>query len=620
MSNAWRIFLDDVRSATGSIVAILVVLGLCLAPALLAWFGIAGNWNPLENARSLTIAVANSDAGHESDLMPVRVNIGDRVVDSLHDDDRYGWVFVTEKQAVEGVRAGEYYAAVVIPEDFSEKMMTLLSADAEKATIGYYLNLKENPTASAAAGAGDTELLEGVREKLSAAIDAIAADLASDFASFIDSGKTENFGARLVARLDEVADGLDAASAQVRAYVSIIDASSSLTSSSSNVLSQADDAATTSEEFIEGVADELDSAVAQATGAASRIRDQVASAKGASGLDGVGTQDADKLAGDVSKLASSVASIERNADALAKSLDEAVKELAGETDSLTSDLNFERSMLGTAANRLGASASKVRKFRDDASKAVASGNLAQLAGVIGNNPDSLAHWLAAPVEFEKRDAHPFESYGSSAAPFITVLSLWVGAIALVAVMNTTVSESRVRCYEDESGRPVRGYERYLGRFAIFAVFSLLQATLVCLGELFFLQVQCAHPLLLFVACWVCALVFCSVAYTLVSLLGKAGLALGAVLLVVQVAGSDAGCPQPLAGGFIGAVQQALPFAHGAHAMQASIAGVYGTDYLVSLACTLAFLALSLFLGLAVRRPIVRITRLFSAKLQEADLL
>ena len=59
--------------------------------------------------------------------MPLRVNIGERVVSALRANDQIDWTFTTEEDAVDGARSGRYYAAVVIPAGFSKDMLTFYS-------------------------------------------------------------------------------------------------------------------------------------------------------------------------------------------------------------------------------------------------------------------------------------------------------------------------------------------------------------------------------------------------------------------------------------------------------------------------------------------------------------
>ena len=67
MKNIWNIFRADWRRLTASVVAVVVLLGLCLVPCLYAWFNILSNWDPYGTASTsrISVAVASEDAGCE---------------------------------------------------------------------------------------------------------------------------------------------------------------------------------------------------------------------------------------------------------------------------------------------------------------------------------------------------------------------------------------------------------------------------------------------------------------------------------------------------------------------------------------------------------------------------
>ena len=46
MKNIWNICRSDWKRRTASVVAVVVLLGLCLVPCLYAWFNILCNWDP----------------------------------------------------------------------------------------------------------------------------------------------------------------------------------------------------------------------------------------------------------------------------------------------------------------------------------------------------------------------------------------------------------------------------------------------------------------------------------------------------------------------------------------------------------------------------------------------
>lgn len=616
MRNAANIFRGDLRLIASNAFTFFFVVVLCLVPVVFAWFGVASNWESGSSAGQLKIAVANGDEGYESSLVPIELNIGDRVANKLNNDDEYNWVLVDEDAAIEGVRSGEYYAAVVIPGDFSTKLMSVLASDDERANVDYYLNMKENPVAPVLAGEGSAGVVEDVRAKFTATVDETVLGLTSDLVSFTNSDGAKDFGARLAARLDEVTANLDDASKQVRAFAGFANATAELTKAFSKALSGSDNAADATGGTIAATAEGLDAAVTSAQSAAADIDQLVRDAQLKGEIGNVGTETAQKLASDVAALSTSVDSIARQSDAVAKALQDTSTSLAGSTDSVTSNLEFVRNDLNVAANKLSAASSKVRKFEDDVAAAIAKGNLSTVATIVGSNAASIARWLADPVSIEQRTVYPVANLASSTAPFYLVLSIWIGAFLLALLMKTAVTRERIRGYEKESGRVLKPAELYFGRFLTFAVLTLAQTTVAALGCILFLGVQCAHPLLLIVACWVSALVLSSVVYTLVLSFGGIGKVLCAIMLVMLVVGLGGEYPIQMMGGFSQVVYLLLPFTHAMHAMQSAIAGIHGAEFALDLLRTLAFLIPSLLLGLALRAPAIRVMNALTTKLEE----
>ena len=119
MRAAVRIFARDLRRIVTNPVALVVTLGVCLIPSLYAWVNILANWDPYQNTGTVPVAVVVEDAGAEVPGMGP-VNAGQMVRERLEENHQLGWDFVDEKdRALEGVRSGRYYAAFVIPRDFT---------------------------------------------------------------------------------------------------------------------------------------------------------------------------------------------------------------------------------------------------------------------------------------------------------------------------------------------------------------------------------------------------------------------------------------------------------------------------------------------------------------------
>ena len=148
MKNIWNIFRADWRRITASVVAVVVLLGLCLVPCLYAWFNILTNWDPYGTASTsrIKVAVASEDEG--CDIVGLHLNIGELVVQGLESNNQMGWVFVDDGEtAVDGVESGDYYAALVISPEFTEDFVSILSGDLRHPEIQYYENEKRNAIA-----------------------------------------------------------------------------------------------------------------------------------------------------------------------------------------------------------------------------------------------------------------------------------------------------------------------------------------------------------------------------------------------------------------------------------------------------------------------------------------
>mgnify|MGYP004679231001 FL=1 len=148
MRNIWRIFRSDWQRISASVVAVVVIMGLCLIPCLYAWFNIFSNWDPYgpDATSNIRVAVTSEDEGYE--LLGLKLNIGSMVLDGLKSNDQMGWDFVdSREEALEGVRSGKYYAALIVPSDFTGDFVSILDTDLQHPQIEYYENEKKNAIA-----------------------------------------------------------------------------------------------------------------------------------------------------------------------------------------------------------------------------------------------------------------------------------------------------------------------------------------------------------------------------------------------------------------------------------------------------------------------------------------
>lgn len=269
MRNIIAIFKRDLSRIRGSVVALIVAVGLVIVPTLYAWFNIAGSWDPYGNTGNLKVAVANSDNGYMSDLIPVRVNIGDTVVSALRENDQLDWRFVSESDAVEGVRSGEYYAAVVIPENFSSRMMTVFSSEAEHAEIVYYENQKANAIAPRVTDKAASTVRQQIDETFAKTISDVGLATTSSLLEFMDGDQIAAYAGNLSGTLAGAITTLRDASGSVDEFAGLLQSSTGLLDSTSDLLASAGAANENAEALVgdaktglSGMHDALDAAVA----------------------------------------------------------------------------------------------------------------------------------------------------------------------------------------------------------------------------------------------------------------------------------------------------------------------------------------------------------------------
>ncbi|MBL3643357.1 YhgE/Pip domain-containing protein [Bacillus sp. RHFB] len=160
MRNIQEIFIDDLKSIYKNFFVCIVVVFLMFIPSIYAWFNIVASWDPYANTEGILVGVANNDKGAE--LNGEAVNIGKEVLEGLKENKDLGWRFTSEKEAIAKVEKGDFYASIIIPENFSEHIATIMTDDPKKGEIEYYVNEKINSIAPKITAAGANSIVDNV--------------------------------------------------------------------------------------------------------------------------------------------------------------------------------------------------------------------------------------------------------------------------------------------------------------------------------------------------------------------------------------------------------------------------------------------------------------------------
>ena len=197
MRTVFAIFARDVMRIVKNPVALVVTFGVAIIPSLYAWFNILANWDPYSNTGNIEVAVANEDLGTDSTLVG-HLDAGAQTVKELKANHQLGWRFVSKTDALDGVRSGKYYAAIVLPDNFSETLIGSVTGTTKRPHITYYVNEKENAIAPKITDTGATEIDEQINSTFVASVaDAIASQVkrsAQDITTSADNTQTDVIG------------------------------------------------------------------------------------------------------------------------------------------------------------------------------------------------------------------------------------------------------------------------------------------------------------------------------------------------------------------------------------------------------------------------------------------
>ena len=300
---------------------------------------------------------------------------------------------------------------------------------------------------------------------------------------------------------------------------------------------------------------------------------------------------------------------------LLNQVDRAAARVDESSEEISQNLGSLQASLRDTAKLLDSEARKLRRAADKIEDAIESGKMEELSDILGTDPEEVSAFLSAPVKLNTTKFYPVQNYGSAMAPFYSVLSIWVGGIVLAAMMKVSLDKKR-----QEALANVTPAQIYLGRQLLFWLIGLFQSGLICLGDLYFLEIQCEHPFYFLLAGWFTSIVFVNMIYTLTVSFGDIGKAICVVLLVIQVAGSGGTFPIEMTPMFFQKLYVLLPFTHSMMAMRECIAGFYENTYWVELGNLCWYLAASLLLGLVLRKPIIRLNDAFNEKLEETKVI
>ena len=689
MKNIWRVYLSDLRRLTTNVVALSIVMGLCIIPSLYAWFNIMSNWDPYGEAATslMKISVYSEDEG--IDLNGIKLVIGDMVTESLETNNTIDWTFADNKEeALELIQSGECYAGIIIPKDFTENMLSIMSGNIVNPRIVYYENSKKNAIATKITGKVKTTVQNEINTKLISTLTEVFAN-AGDYLSGSDiEGSDLISGVR--SKLNQVSSSLDNYIYMMNTFALLTESASdsidttkllfpnidSMASSGSDSLGNLKDSVdisndivssalslmSTSLDTISGKLDDLSDAVND-LGSNVRIvtvtKDFSSDDLGTNVLDTIQRlleskspeisdaksqfeklkSDLDRLNGDAQLSNSEIADIKSAiisdidkckdhikevkdlvngelSSALTESLTDMqgsltqaqaiLADVPGTFSEISSTLTEYQSILKDGKTNVQVTAKYLSDLKDDISsliqeldKLTSNPDFQEMMSAIKENPQVIVDFISSPVQMNTVEIYAISNYGSAMAPFYTVLALWVGALILVALIHVKVKDG-----EDLEG--VKPYQKFFGRYISFFVIGQVQTIITVFGDLFYVGIQCKHPIAFTLAAMMTSFVFTFLIYSLTVAFGNIGEAIAVVIMVIQVAGAGGTFPVEVLPSVYQYLYKFMPFSYCMNALRECVAGMYQHTYGRCLATLLIYVGISVIIGLLLAKPCAKL--------------
>ena len=682
MRNIWTVFKTDIRTLSKCFFACLVVVAIALLPSLYAWLNIYSNWDPYGNTGGISIAVASLDEGY-TDEDGVYENKGEDVIADLREATSIHWVIVdTEDEAKEGVYAGDYYAAVVIDENFSRNMFRMLTDWTGKPAITYYENAKKNAVATKITDTAVETLKRSINENYLEVViggimeqgNLLAADLTADDPesavkgvlyqaqdllracgrmmdaleaaggsgsgvdaagieaavadinkNLPDGSKLQQTAAQMQLQLHTALSKVERALERLEGAIEAAPVPEDVQTQLKKAADDMDAAAASLETWAEGLQETYPAAAAQARAATAECRKLAAQLRALAS-----SPDASDILNDCNALVRDLRAMADQIPVTGKALRQEIQTAAGQVadaveglEDLRADAKSVKAALSETTDALGETAALLRPATEKLTASL-SETIDELQGLTADEyMDTLLTVLGGdPAVYGQYFPEMVQTSVNAVYPIANYGSAMTPFYTVLAIwVGGVILSSLIKIHARTEGLiDPKPAELYFGRYLFFFVLSQIQAAVIVTGDLYILKVQCLHPGMMYLTASLTAFTFSLLIYSLAISFGDVGKAIVVVIMVMQIAGSSGTFPIELLPEIYQKFYRFFPFPYAIDAMRECICGMYGSYYWQQIGYLLLFAAAAQVIGLLVRRPFMGLNHFMEEKLEETELL
>ena len=597
-----RVLIEGLKSVKDSHVRQLgvitvFVISLCFAFAMV----IACSEIP-DSLSDVPIPVINEDRGYDGS------NYGEKIVEGLEDSDKANWVISDSSLLKDGIEKTEYNMAFVIPEDFSEKLMSAKNGDPEQADIVVHKNIRKNFVMAQLFRIIESEFTKNIsasvsKEYTEAAFDSLydvkdgmkdaveGTDQLQEGADKLSSGASELSGGidllndsveemevpEIKLTKEQKQEISESAAAGTSGYGKKISKgiANNITKSIGSSINSKDaketavtqvKAAALSDESLDAMmaafnqynlfydADPKTQAMKQAT--ARQILVGVVSQVIEESIPGTLDGTAQQVKGSSQKIQKGIepsvsSAISQISSGVAVNTAESVME---EVDTQTTKtMNTVKEKLSDATGKLSDGGHKLSAGTGELSAGVTelhdglADGQKELEVNLVTPSDEMGEFVSEPLGTEEVKYGITDNYGYGLSPLFIAIGLWVGALILFILLPARPPKTL------NAGR----FSTVFGTWAFMSIFGVAEAILISIGIIFF-GINLADPLGLFLMTAVASVCFIAVMEFLVHMLGLGGSSLCVILTAFQICCCEGTFPTNVMPGFFGVLQPFLP--------------------------------------------------------------
>ncbi len=510
MNKVLKLFITDIKTIATNIPTLIIISGLIVLPSMYSLFNIASLIDPYSNASNLPIAVYNYDQDVKID--GEIVNVGNELIENLQNNDDLDWQFPnSEDELIKRLNTGEYYAGLIIPGDFTMSLKNAIDTY-EGPSIKYVVNEKVNAISPKMTEAGAEGISLTINQEINRHVIAALVDYSNDLNDEIDTNNHKYYEL-----LDKV------------------------------------------ENFINDFAI-IDQKLDNYLNIASRVEIDYE----------LYSQKVDQYTSEINNIDYSKAyqMLDEISPHIAKAND--VKDQIEELESVTSNLHFDID----TSNYVKVNSDielfifdtwpklKAQIIDIDQGLREIKEDYLSVEEYLIKDSNKASEFMAEPVTIKTEKIYPVKNYGTASTPFYGTLCLWVGALLLVSLLSVnTKGDSNL-------------YQKYCSKLMLFLLIAIMQALVASILCLELLDINVVHSLYFIGFSVFISIIFTTIVYSIVYVLGNVGKAICIIILVLSIAGGGGNFPIEVSPQFFNQIYPYLPFTYGVKLLREAVAGVY----------------------------------------------